>query len=93
MISIQHEQQTDKGEFYYENKGVRIAKMTYYMESSVKMAIDHTWVDNSLGGQGVGKLLLENAIAFARQNKYKIVPLCPFVAALMNKNQEWHDLL
>ena len=61
---IQHEFDGKKGSFYVMKGDQRIAEMVYVMAGDAKMIIEHTEVDESLKGQGVGKKLL---------NKLKII--------------------
>lgn len=93
MIEIKHEHKTTEGEFYYEENGVRLAYLSYHMEAGHWLRAEHTVVDPTLGGRGIGKLLLEQCVLFTRKNQYKIVPLCPFVAAQINKTPDWQDVL
>lgn len=93
MIEIKHKHNTNEGEFYYEENGVRLAYLSYHMEAGHWLRAEHTVVNPSLGGQGIGKLLVENTVLFARKNKYKIVPLCPFVDALIKKTPSWQDVI
>ena len=57
------------------------------------MVITHTLVATRLEGQGVGKSLVDEAVAFARENNYKIQPVCPFAAAVMRKDDVYGDVL
>ncbi|RSK38659.1 GNAT family N-acetyltransferase [Mangrovimonas spongiae] len=74
-----------KGAFYIKKDNQRIAGMTYVYAGASKIIIDHTEVDSSLKGQGVGYKLVEEAVQFARKNNLKITPLCPFAAAVFKK--------
>lgn len=58
-----------------------------------KLIIDHTEVDSSLKGKGVGYRLVEASVQYARDNQIKIIPLCPFAHAVFKKNAEYHDVL
>ncbi|MFV2647401.1 GNAT family N-acetyltransferase [Escherichia coli] len=40
--------------------------------------IEHTDVDESLKGQGIGKRLVAKVVEKMRREKRKIIPLCPF---------------
>ncbi|MCW3073773.1 MAG: N-acetyltransferase [Flaviaesturariibacter sp.] len=90
---IQHNQSGDHGVFFIESEsGERVAELTY-LEKSEQMHIDHTEVDDSLRGKNIGYQLVEAAVAHARQNSLKIVPLCPFAKALIDKRPEMQDVL
>jgi predicted GNAT family acetyltransferase len=89
---IQHKQVAGKGIFYVGQDGAFEAEMVYTMASN-KMIIEHTEVDESLEGKGVGKQLVYTAVEYARNHNLKIVPLCPFAKAVLDRTTEWHDVL
>jgi predicted GNAT family acetyltransferase len=89
---IQHKQLQGKGMFYVGQDGAIAAEMVYSMSGN-KMIIEHTEVDDSLSGKGVGKQLVFTAVEYARTHDLKIVPLCPFAKSVLDKVEEWHDVL
>lgn len=93
MGTIRHEQAGGKGSFYWEVEGKKLAEMVYTMAGEHKMIIEHTDVDDSLRGQGVGKKLLEALVNYVRANNIKVLPLCPFAKATFQKVAEWQDVL
>lgn len=93
MGTIQHRHEGGKGFFYYEVEGKKLAEMVYTMAGEHKMIIEHTEVDDSLRGQGVGKKLLEVLVSYVRANNIKVFPLCPFAKATFDKVVEWQDVL
>ena len=68
-------------------------ELTYLRKSGGKLIADHTGVDDSLRGTGVGKALVERLVADARSENVKIVPLCSFVKAFFRRHPEWADVL
>jgi uncharacterized protein len=89
---IQHKQLQGKGMFYVGQDGAILAEMVYSMAPN-KMIIEHTEVDESLEGKGVGKQLVHTAVEYARTHNIKIVPLCPFAKSVLDKTTEWQDVL
>ena len=67
--------------------------MVYVMAGPKKMIIEHTEVDESLKGQGIGTKLLDQLVAYVRKEEIKVIPLCPFAKAIFKKNQELRDVL
>lgn len=65
-----------------------LAEMTIVLSGEKQLIIDHTMVSDQLRGQGVGDQLLAEVIQFARDKNLKIIPLCPFAKARMEKNKE-----
>ncbi|WP_461533374.1 GNAT family N-acetyltransferase [Sinomicrobium sp.] len=93
MGEIKHIHNDSKGAFTYEEDGKRLAEMTYVMAGSGKMIIEHTGVDESLKGQGIGKKLLHTLVDHVRESGIKVVPLCPFANAMFKKNTALQDVL
>ena len=56
--TIHHQEQDAKGAFYIAHDGQRLAEMTYSRTNATMVIVDHTEVDPSLSGQGVGRALL-----------------------------------
>ena len=67
--------------------------MTYTWAGDTKLILDHTEVNPAFGGQGVGKKLVMQAVAFARESNIKILPLCPFAKSVFDKTPEIADVL
>ncbi|MEM7457906.1 MAG: GNAT family N-acetyltransferase [Pseudomonadota bacterium] len=69
------------------------AEMTYSRAGATRIIIDHTGVPEALKGRGVGKRLVEAAVKDARAEGFKIIPLCPFAKATLDKTPEWQDVV
>jgi predicted GNAT family acetyltransferase len=70
-----------------------VGELTFSRMSPTKIIADHTAVDESLRGTGVGKALVEKLIADARSEGFSIVPLCPFVRSQYQRHPEWSDVM
>ncbi len=92
-MQVQHKFSENKGRFFIEIDGSTKAEMTFSVAGKDKMIIDHTEVDSSLKGQGVGYKLVEASVQYARENKIKILPLCPFAHAVFKKKPEYGDVV
>jgi predicted GNAT family acetyltransferase len=64
-----------------------------YTRPQGKIIFTHTEVPPSHEGQGLGTALIEAGLAAARDRGLKVMPLCPFFAAYMQKHGEVQDLL
>ncbi|MEK6451344.1 MULTISPECIES: GNAT family N-acetyltransferase [Myroides] len=83
---VKHTAHGSKGVFTAMKDGKKAGEMTYSMAGTDKMIVDHTEVDEAFKGMGVGKqLLVEGVVAYARENKIKVLPLCPFASAAFKK--------
>lgn len=69
------------------------AEMTYSKAGATRIIIDHTGVPDALRGKGAGQALVKQAVGDARANGIKIIPLCPFAKAQIEKHAEWQDVL
>lgn len=90
---IQHKKPGKKGMFLVEIDGNILAEMVYSMAAPDKMIIEHTEVSDELRGKNVGYQLVNTAVAYARQNNIKIIPLCPFAKSVFDKKPEMGDVL
>lgn len=68
--------------------GGKLAEATFPKDENGVWILDHTFVDPSLRGKGVGEKLMEAVVAAARDEGAKIKPTCPFAAAWFEKNRE-----
>ncbi len=69
------------------------AELTYSKMGTTGVIADHTGVPRALEGLGVGKALVEELIRDAREQGWKIVPLCPFVRGQYARHPEWADVM
>lgn len=83
----------NKGVFYVMQERKTLAEMTYVWAGTDRIIIDHTDVDISLKGRGIGKQMVTKAVEFARVKDIKIVPLCPFTRSVFDKVKEFSDVL
>ena len=92
-MQIQHQEVKNKGAFFIEQEGEWVAEMTYSKHLPDKILIDHTEVDEHLQGQNVGTQLIQAAVEFARTNNLKIVPACDFARQVLQKQDEFSDVV
>ena len=92
-MEVKHINDNPKGYFYIDHEDKPAAKMTYVHSMPGVIIIDHTEVSPVLKGQGAGKLMLETAVEYARNEHLKIIPLCPFAKAMIDKTAEYQDIL
>lgn len=53
----------------------------------------HTEVPEDLEGQGVGSALVRGALDDARARGLRVIPMCPFVAAFIQRHPDYADLV
>jgi predicted GNAT family acetyltransferase len=92
-LSIQHAEGAHGGAFYVDVDGERLAEMTYAKPSGGRAVIEHTKVDERLGGRGVGKRLVLAGVEWARATGTKLVPHCSYARAVLERDASLHDVL
>src|ERR1700688_1889321 len=53
----------------------------------------HTEVPPGLKGKGLGSAIVQKALQYAKDNNYKIVPICPFVQSYLERHKEWNEIV
>jgi predicted GNAT family acetyltransferase len=90
---IGREEIGNRGAFFFEQGGKRLGAMTFSRMNPALVIIDHTEVDPSLAGQGIGRKLLDTAVAWARETQTKIIATCPYASAQFAKDPSIRDVL
>lgn len=92
-MEIKHIEKGGRGAFLIRGEDrERLAEMTYTTVGTTGFIIDHTEVDDSLRGQGIGDKLLAEAVAYAREKSLKIFATCPFALRKLQGNAEYADV-
>ena len=92
-MEIQLIEQGSKGISQAKEGSVIAGEMTYSIPGTDFIIIDHTEVNESYKGRGVGKQILMEVVEMARDKNLKILPLCPFAHAMFKKISEIRDVL
>ncbi|MBG8555877.1 MULTISPECIES: GNAT family N-acetyltransferase [Hymenobacter] len=91
QATIQHHPQDQ--EFTAELNGAT-AELAYSRPDDQTIDFAHTFVDEALRGQGVGEQLARHALAFARDEKLRVLTSCRFMQVFVKKHHaEYADLL
>lgn len=86
---VKHSETESRGVFRIGN----FAKMIYTRPSADVMKVDHTLVDKDYRDQGNAQRLYAAMVDFARQQQRKVIPKCPFVAAMFDRFPDDSDVL
>ncbi len=87
-MNIKHEDLKTKGAFFIVEDGDRIAELTYTKNGDYRIIIDHTEVNESYSGQGLGKKLVYHAAGYAREHQLKVLPLCPYARMVFRRYKD-----
>lgn len=83
----------DSTSFYVNNAdGKRVAEVVFVPTGEHLTIIEHTDVDESLKGQGVGKKLVAKVVERMRRENRRIIPLCPFAKHEFDTTAEYADI-
>lgn len=90
MVKIVYEKEKNRAAAYDDQKF--IGESTY-SKSEKLWIIDHTFVEDSYGGQGIASKLVAKLVDEARKTNVKIIPLCPFARREFELKKEYLDVL
>ncbi|HEX7321479.1 MAG TPA: GNAT family N-acetyltransferase [Mycobacterium sp.] len=68
--------------------GVR-AGLAAYVDTGTQRIFHHTEIDEAFGGRGLGTKLIAAGLADTRADGRRIVPVCSFVEAYLDKHPEY----
>lgn len=83
-----------KNKFYIgEDIENPLAQIIFLPLEENKIIIEHTYVSDSLKGQGIGQQLVERVVEHARNENLKIIPECTYARKVMTRGDEYSDVL
>ena len=88
-LLVKHNPQASR--FEVEKEG-NLALLEYVQQGD-RIVFTHTGVPSALEGQGIGSRLARAGLEYARAQGMKVIALCSFVAAYIQKHPEYQDLL
>lgn len=91
--AIEHQENGSRGAFHIQRDGRRMAEMTYSRSNPSLVVVDHTYVDPSLRGHGVARQLQDALVAWARETRTKVVPVCSYVKVQFDRDASIRDVL
>lgn len=69
------------------------AELTFTHRGPGLISADHTGAPESLKGTGAAAALVDFLIADARNNDFRIIPMCPYVRARYEKHPDWQAVM
>ena len=91
-VSITRHEKGSHGEYRAHVEGQNHhGRLTWVEENGVRAA-EHTIVPPEIGGRGIAGLLVEALISDAREQGFKVKPVCSYVVKAFEKHPEWADL-
>lgn len=85
-VSIDREELNGVQEFVLRLDGERHGFLEFTRPEAGVMQIEYVEVDPALRGRGLGRQLVEKAVAFARDAKLRVVPVCSYARAVIQRD-------
>jgi predicted GNAT family acetyltransferase len=92
-ISIDREELNGVHEFVLRIDGERLGFLEFTRPDVGLMRIEYVEVAPQLRGTGLGRQLVEKAIDFARDAKLRVVPICSYARAVIQRDPAMSRLL
>lgn len=91
-VTITRHEDGHRGEYRAHVPGSdHIGRLTWVESGGARIA-DHTLVPPPIGGRGIAAQLVEALVADAREQGFKVRPLCSYVAAKFDEHPDWADV-
>jgi len=85
-VTIEREELNGVHEFVLRLDGERFGFLEFTRPDTGVMHIEYVEVDPDLRGSGLGFQLVEKAVAFARENRLKVIPICSYARAVISRD-------
>ncbi|OCC24057.1 acetyltransferase [Croceicoccus estronivorus] len=93
-VEITHSEHENGGEYRATvSDSEHFGRMTWVKAGQDVRLVDHTIVPPAIGGRGIAARLVDAIVADAREQGFRIIPQCSYVAAQFRRHPEWADLL
>ena len=92
-VTISRENQGQRGRYVAQVADSEAeAELTWQARGDDVRVADHTFTPPELRGRGIAKELVRALIADAREEGFRIVPACSYVAQAFRDHPEWSEL-
>lgn len=68
------------------------AELTFTHRGEGRISADHTGAPDTLRGTGAAAALVRHMVQDARENGFRIIPICPYVLAQYARHPDWSDV-
>lgn len=82
-----------KNKFYIEDDKNDLAAEICYIPEEKCLIVNHTYVDGSMRGKGIGRELVDKVACYARDENKKIIPVCSYAKKIMSEEEKYWDLV
>lgn len=93
VLTFNNNREGNGGYIELLNETETVGRLTYtIIPEEHKLIVSYVMVFPRFEGTGMGKKLVEEAIKFARENKWKIQPHCSYAHAVMRRMPDIEDV-
>ena len=86
VVTIEREELNGKHEFVLRIDGERFGFLEFTRPDVGVMRIEYVEVSPELRGTGLGRQLVEKAVAFATEASLRVVPICSYARAVIQRD-------
>jgi predicted GNAT family acetyltransferase len=90
QIDIKHD--PDRQRFVAQLDG-KEANLQYSQTDEKTLDYKSTFVPEEYREKGIGERIVLEALGFARDNGYEVIPSCPFVRYVLEEHSEYDDVV
>jgi predicted GNAT family acetyltransferase len=91
-VTITRHENGKSGEYRAHVEGSdHIGRLTWVERNGARVA-EHTIVPPAIGGRGIAAQLVDALIDDAREQGFRVKPVCSYVVAKFDEHPEWGDL-
>jgi uncharacterized protein len=90
VLTIRHEPSNRR---FATDVGGSVAFISYREAPGRVLDFNHTYVPPASRGSGIASQLTAYSLTFAREEGYRVIASCPFVAAYIARHAEYRNLL
>jgi predicted GNAT family acetyltransferase len=88
-LVVEHNAKEDRFEINLEND----QPLVQYVLRGKTMQVIRTFVPPELEGQGIAAKMTRVVLEYAKENHFRIVPLCSYTATYIERHPEYKELL
>lgn len=92
-MDLKVEDAPERSRYEVSVDGKAVGFSAYHLLEDGVLALPHVEVDPAFEGQGVASALMRESLDDVRQRGLKIVPICPFAQAFVERNPDYRDLV
>ena len=87
-LEIIHNEAENRFETWIDNQ---LSKLDY-MQDGNTIVMTHVGVYPEHRGQGIAGKLTQVALEYAKERSFRVIPMCPYIAAYIRRNTRYEDL-